>query len=225
MTKGRGGDRGSEAICKREITKEELQNKRADAAARASAAADAASAAYAAAYGANAAAYAASSDAYAAARSAAYAASSDAAAASAADAAARAAAYTADAAAASSAAAARAARAAERLWQSKAPRPMARQKRTESGTGKMSIPQVIITLSPSGDIVAELPGPFATRRQIALRAGHVEQSLRKMLEAQQASRTEIGTDGAPTIAQVRHWECHEIWPDERCKVLHRGGAG
>lgn len=85
------------------------------------------------------------------------------------------------------------------------------------------VPQVIVTLSPEGELVAELPGSTPTRRQVPLASGHVEQSLRRMLEAQQEGNFGIGLDGAPTAAQARHWQQHEDFPNERCAFCRAEG--
>lgn len=79
------------------------------------------------------------------------------------------------------------------------------------------VPQLILTLTPQGELAVELPGQQATRRQVVLRTGEAGQSLLRMLEAQARDQCEIGLDGAPTIAQVRHWERHETWPDSHCR--------
>ncbi len=78
------------------------------------------------------------------------------------------------------------------------------------------IPQIIVTLSPSGALIAELPGPNGARRQIELKSTEVESSLRRMLSAQQWQKVQIGEDGAPTAAQVKHWEKHSLWSDPSC---------
>jgi hypothetical protein len=51
-----------------------------------------------------------------------------------------------------------------------------------------------------------------------------EETLTRMLQGQLNSRVEIGLDGAPTQAQVRHWERHEIWADPTCRfcIAERG---
>ena len=78
-----------------------------------------------------------------------------------------------------------------------------------------TVPQIIITLHPeTGQIVAELPGFMATRRKVEVRD---LETLRRMLDAQRDNRSEIGSDGAPTQAQVKHWEDHGIWPSDRCR--------
>ncbi len=78
-------------------------------------------------------------------------------------------------------------------------------------------PQILVTLSPEGQLVLELPGSQATRRQLVCRDSDIAQTLHRMLEAQQADRTEIGLDGSPTQAQVSHWERHSIWPQLGCR--------
>lgn len=81
-----------------------------------------------------------------------------------------------------------------------------------------NVPQVIVTLDPeTGGLVAELPGFMATRRKVELRGDAIGATLRRILEAQLENKSEIGQDGAPTQAQVRHWEQHGVWADERCR--------
>lgn len=74
----------------------------------------------------------------------------------------------------------------------------------------MNIPQVIVTLGPKGDLIAELPGTMATRRQVPLPKGAVEGILLRILQAQAEeakgnARGGIGHQAAPTQAQVRDW--------------------
>src|SRR5215469_6413552 len=80
-----------------------------------------------------------------------------------------------------------------------------------------NVPQVILTLTPSGDLAVELPGFMATRRKIILREKDAGQSLKRILRAQLDNKAEIGLDGAPTIAQLKHWERHGVWPDSHCR--------
>lgn len=77
-------------------------------------------------------------------------------------------------------------------------------------------PQIILTLSPEGSLVAELPGPNGARRKVPLRDHEAVESIRRMLSAQLRSQWEIGTDGAPTARQVKHWEQHDSFADDRC---------
>ena len=69
----------------------------------------------------------------------------------------------------------------------------------------MAIPQVIVTLSPQGHLQAELPGANGSRRRVDLRADSAVKTLTRILQGQLQSKVEIGLDGAPTQAQVRHW--------------------
>lgn len=85
-------------------------------------------------------------------------------------------------------------------------------------------PQLLVTLSPQGELVLELPGQQATRRQVICRDGEFAATCHRILEAQQADRTEIGHDGAPTQAQVRHWERHGTWPDSHCRFCLAEGS-
>jgi hypothetical protein len=78
-------------------------------------------------------------------------------------------------------------------------------------------PQILVTLSPAGKLVLELPGSQATRRQLQVRDGELAETLHRILTAQLQQQTEIGLDGAPTQAQVQHWERHGIWADSRCR--------
>ncbi len=77
-------------------------------------------------------------------------------------------------------------------------------------------PQVLVTLSADDKLVIEL-AKGAIRHQVVLRGGDAEATLLRILRAQRESRVEIGLDGAPTQAQVTHWERHQQWPDQRCR--------
>ena len=81
-------------------------------------------------------------------------------------------------------------------------------------------PQLLLTLSPSGDLQAELPGPNGARRVLPLR-GTPESTIsaiHRILHAQRnatgLSDLFLGTDAAPTSHQVSHWT-HST-PRERC---------
>lgn len=79
-------------------------------------------------------------------------------------------------------------------------------------------PQLILTLDPeTGALCAELPGQQATRRKVMLRTSEAGETLLRILNAQLQDRSEIGLDGAPTQAQVLHWERHGIWPSAQCR--------
>lgn len=86
-----------------------------------------------------------------------------------------------------------------------------------------NVPQVIVTLAPNGALIAELPAANGARRQVAL-MGDCEATLSRILQAQLRNQTELGLDGAPTQAQVKHWERHSIWADPQCRfcIAERG---
>lgn len=84
-------------------------------------------------------------------------------------------------------------------------------------------PQIIVSLSPTGKLKIELPGTMNTRRSLELLPGKTEETLLRILQAQQAGQTEIGLDGAPTQAQVRYWERHASWPDQSCRFCQAEG--
>ena len=67
------------------------------------------------------------------------------------------------------------------------------------------IPQLILTLAPDGQVVAEIPFNGGRR--------HMPISdfttIRRILAAQlHRNEHTIGTDGAPTVSQIEHWEKH-----------------
>jgi hypothetical protein len=77
-------------------------------------------------------------------------------------------------------------------------------------------PQVLLTLNANDELVLELAqGPV--RHSVVLRSGDAEETLLRVLRAQREQRVELGLDGAPTQAQVTHWERHQVWADERCR--------
>lgn len=78
-------------------------------------------------------------------------------------------------------------------------------------------PQLILTLTPQGTLAVELPGFQGTRRRIDIHLAEAGPTLLRILEAQVREATEIGADGAPTQAQVKHWEKHATWPSASCR--------
>jgi len=75
---------------------------------------------------------------------------------------------------------------------------------------------VIVSLSPDGGLQMELPGVFGNR-VIPLRETSVvkpSETIRRVLQS--AAQHQIGEDGAPTRAQVLHWERHQTFPNSRC---------
>lgn len=88
-------------------------------------------------------------------------------------------------------------------------------------------PRVSISLAPDGTLRLELPGAsHSGSRSIPLRrTASIDptDTILRVLLAQAQSSIAIGEDGAPTRAQVEHWERHRAWPDGRC-VFCRGEA-
>lgn len=91
-------------------------------------------------------------------------------------------------------------------------------------------PQLLLSLSPEGALQTELPGAFGTRRKLVLQGTPETQlsTIRRVLEALAQDKTEIGLDGAPTEAQVRHWERHcgegfQAQADTRCRFCIEEG--
>lgn len=78
-------------------------------------------------------------------------------------------------------------------------------------------PQLLVTLTPEGRLAIELPGHQATRRQVLLHPSEAGETLLRILGAQARQGAEIGRDGAPTQAQVLHWERHATWPSPACR--------
>lgn len=86
------------------------------------------------------------------------------------------------------------------------------------------VPQLIITLSPSQDgLQAELPGSSGSRRVVSFRQNDFAEDCLRILQGLARSTVQIGEDGAPTQAQVRHWERHELFPDPRCPFCRAEG--
>lgn len=81
----------------------------------------------------------------------------------------------------------------------------------------VQVPQVIVTLNPQGGLSIELPAGPGARRKIELREGEEGDTLRRVLQEQMNGNISIGQDGAPTRAQVYHWEHHlDGAPSPRC---------
>lgn len=74
-------------------------------------------------------------------------------------------------------------------------------------------PQLILTLSPAGDLQIELPGANGSRRVVQVEG--IDQ-LRRILYAQLHGERGIGSESEPTEAALRHWRDHKRKYDERC---------
>ena len=77
----------------------------------------------------------------------------------------------------------------------------------------MPVPQVIISLAPSGELQAELPGSNGSRRVVPI---HDLTSIYRILSAQLVQPINIGLDSSPTSGQVKHWEKHSIFKVDTC---------
>lgn len=91
----------------------------------------------------------------------------------------------------------------------------------------MTSPSVIVSLSPSGGLQLELPGVVGTARIIPLRRTtsiDPVKTIETVLVALAAGQHSIGLDGAPTRAQVDHWERHQTFPDARCAFCRAAAA-
>lgn len=81
----------------------------------------------------------------------------------------------------------------------------------------VQVPQVLVTLTPEGGLFIELPAGPGARRKVELREGEEGATLKRILSEQRAGNISIGQDGAPTSAQVHHWEHHlDGQPSPRC---------
>lgn len=79
------------------------------------------------------------------------------------------------------------------------------------------VPQVIVTLSPAGGLVAELKGRNGFRWQIPIDATDAGATLLRILHVQLTrGRLRIGLDEAPTEAQIGHWENHGSFGEPGC---------
>ncbi len=75
----------------------------------------------------------------------------------------------------------------------------------------MKTPQLLLTLSPTGALQAELPGPNGARRTISIEeiegrtaaADEMIGTIKRLLANQHLGRTSIGEGGAPTQWQLR----------------------
>ncbi len=89
----------------------------------------------------------------------------------------------------------------------------------------MNSPQLLITLTPDRlGLQAELPGANGSRRVVSLSSKAFFSDCLRILLAQANLKVEIGLDGAPTQAQVRHWEQHGAdHPSDRCPFCLEAG--
>jgi hypothetical protein len=71
----------------------------------------------------------------------------------------------------------------------------------------MPVPQLLLTLSPTGDLQIELPANGG-RRLVPVKPGQLETTARRILEAQLHQPPTIGNSSDPSVWQVRHWNQH-----------------
>jgi hypothetical protein len=79
-------------------------------------------------------------------------------------------------------------------------------------------PSLIISLAPDGTPHIELPWSLNREfRVIPLdKPSTTHSTILSILAARQRAEIGIGSDGAPTQAQVRHWELHRTIVEPRC---------
>jgi hypothetical protein len=77
---------------------------------------------------------------------------------------------------------------------------------------------VRISHDANGRLCILLAGPKGQDREVTLfgKEETVCDTINRVLKARETGEYEIGEDGEPTEAQVRHWERHTIWPDSQC---------
>ena len=81
-------------------------------------------------------------------------------------------------------------------------------------------PELRVRLRPDGGLEFALPGALHIGdRWIPLRQTSTcnpGDTLRRTLQGIASDAMALGEDGAPTRAQVVHWERHHTYPDRRC---------
>lgn len=81
----------------------------------------------------------------------------------------------------------------------------------------MARASLIISLSDDGGLQVELPWSLTKEfRTIPLTAQGAYNTIHTILTARARSTTNLGSDGAPTQAQVEHWERHAIYRSSTC---------
>ena len=81
----------------------------------------------------------------------------------------------------------------------------------------MAKASLIVSLGPDGELQIELPWSLSKEwRTIPLTATGAYSTIYNILQARARSETALGSDGAPTLAQVEHWEKHAIFRCATC---------
>ena len=96
----------------------------------------------------------------------------------------------------------------------------------------MANPSVEVRLADDGGLELLLPGPMGRDRAIKLRDRYNEQGelvlnplsiIRMVLVGLTEGKRNIGSQGAPTRAQVKHWTVHGKTKDSRCPFCRLEG--
>lgn len=78
-------------------------------------------------------------------------------------------------------------------------------------------PRVFVSLSLDGQLQVEIPSSGSnSARAIPLRKVDAGDTLLRILNARLRQELKVGEDGAPSAAQVKHWEDHGTFKDTRC---------
>jgi hypothetical protein len=72
-----------------------------------------------------------------------------------------------------------------------------------------------LTLDSDGNLTVQLAATEGRTRPLTLECD-IESTLKRILQARALAHVTIGLDGNPTEGQVRHWERHETFADDRC---------
>ena len=87
----------------------------------------------------------------------------------------------------------------------------------------MTSPSVNVSLSPAGRLQIELPG-HGPDRVIELKwtdAVDPAATIKRVLKGLAQQQSSIGLEGAPTAQQVKHWESHQQFPNDKCPFCKR----
>lgn len=87
----------------------------------------------------------------------------------------------------------------------------------------MKTPQLLLTLSPSGTLQAELPGPNGSRQILPFTGepADIIAAMRRILVAQASGEFKIGSAGRPTAHQLNH-ELNHAFHAEGCPFCNLG---
>jgi len=83
----------------------------------------------------------------------------------------------------------------------------------------MTTTSILVSLHNDGGLQMGLPAIDGGVRWVPLRdteASPAVDILSRVLHALERDEAGIGTEGAPTQAQVRHWQAHAVFPSPKC---------